>query len=322
MKKVLCIGHTTYDTFLIVDNAEVHCNIDTRKCEVCFGFGNKIPVRRTVYSIGGGAANVSAGLATLGIDVALYTYIGNDPYGEFVKGELKDHNVALNHVKVDNKPTDLATIVSYKEDRTIFTYNHDRDFDYPDDLDTYDMVFVSSIGAKVDVVYEAVKNYKSLKPNNLVVFSPGSKELADGINLVRDFARHCDVFISNVEEGVRVYAPDTERSDHLLVDVLLDFQRQFSPVVVFTDGAKGVYIGEKGLHHHLESIPVKVVEKTGAGDAFASGFIAGNILGLSNIDSAKWGITNSISMIQHYGAHEGLLNRDNLSAEVERFWPN
>ncbi len=160
-----------------------------------------------------------------------------------------------------------------------------------------------------------------MNPKSLVVYSPGSKELLDSIDSVRDFAKHADVFIGNVEEGVNVYSSKLERSDIVLQDLVSELQK-YSPTVVLTDGAKGVYIGETNDFHHIESVPLKVVEKTGAGDAFASGFLAGRLNGNSNIDSAKWGIVNSISMIQSYGAHAGLLNNKDLLTKVKSTRPS
>jgi len=322
MNKVLCIGHTTHDTFLLIERADIYCNVNRKECSVCFGFGDKVPVEKAVYGIGGGAANVSAGLAKLGLAPYLYTYLGNDNHGKFLRKELKKHKISIELVEEDKIPTDSSVIISYDTDRTIFTYNHDRTFGYPKSLDGFDTVFVSSIGGKVSDVYDAVKEYKRLKPRALVAFTPGSKELSDSIDDVRSFVYSADIFIGNIEEGIRVFNSDLERSDVVLQDLLMDFHSKFNVIVVLTDGAKGVYICENGKFHHLESIPMKVIEKTGAGDAFASGFLAGKIGGKTSIESAKWGIANSISMMQRYGAHEGLLSKENILGEVKKYWPN
>jgi len=322
MRKVLSIGHTTYDEFLVIQDAEIHCNIDKNTCSVCFGFGDKVPVKKAVHGIGGGAANVSAGLAKLGIDVSLFTYVGNDQYGKFLKKQLKGHGILLDMVVVDDLPTDFSAIISYDTDRTIFTYNHDRKFGYPKGLDGFDIIFVSSIGKSIKDVYDSITHYKKLKPRSLVIFSPGSKELQDSIDAVRVFSKVADIFIGNIEEGVRVFNPSADRHDVNLNDLLLSFQKELSNVVVLTDGAKGVYIGESSNVHHMESIPTKVVEKTGAGDAFASGFLAGKVNGLSCIEASKWGIVNSISMMKDYGAHSGLLDKKQLLIDVEKYWTN
>ena len=52
---------------------------------------------------------------------------------------------------------------------------------------------------------------------------------------------------------------------------------------------------------------IKVVERTGAGDAFASGFVAGQIAGRSIMDSLKLGLKESESVIRYFGAKNKLL---------------
>ena len=54
---------------------------------------------------------------------------------------------------------------------------------------------------------------------------------------------------------------------------------------------------------------MKVVERTGAGDAFASGFVAGQMFGKSIMESLKLGLEESESVIKHKGAKIGLIKR-------------
>ena len=53
---------------------------------------------------------------------------------------------------------------------------------------------------------------------------------------------------------------------------------------------------------------MKVVERTGAGDAFASGFVAGQIVGMSIDESLELALKESESVLGHFGAKNNLLN--------------
>ena len=76
-----------------------------------------------------------------------------------------------------------------------------------------------------------------------------------------------------------------------------------------TNDKETVYAYDGKKIYSISPHKVKVVEKTGAGDAFASGFVAGQIIGKSIEESLKLGRLESESVIKHYGAKNNLLRR-------------
>ncbi len=58
--------------------------------------------------------------------------------------------------------------------------------------------------------------------------------------------------------------------------------------------------------------------KTGAGDAYASGFLAALIHGKSPVDAMKWGAANAAGVIQKIGAHRGLLKRAGVNRIIKK----
>ena len=64
--------------------------------------------------------------------------------------------------------------------------------------------------------------------------------------------------------------------------------------------------------------PADPVDRTGAGDSFASTFTAAIILGKSPEEALSWGPINSMSVVQKIGAQAGLLPR----AELEELLKN
>ncbi|MFZ2199795.1 MAG: PfkB family carbohydrate kinase, partial [Microgenomates group bacterium] len=58
----------------------------------------------------------------------------------------------------------------------------------------------------------------------------------------------------------------------------------------------------------FEGVKVKqVVDTTGAGDAFASGMVAGVLYGKSYDQAVSWGVKNATSVLKYIGAKRGLL---------------
>ena len=81
--------------------------------------------------------------------------------------------------------------------------------------------------------------------------------------------------------------------------------------VVITDGKNGSSaIDEKGKIYSFGVLPANVVQKTGAGDAYTSGFLAAYTQGKDIEGAMRWGAANAASVIQEIGAQKGLLSYD------------
>ncbi|HBB49860.1 TPA: hypothetical protein DCZ50_03175, partial [Candidatus Nomurabacteria bacterium] len=122
--------------------------------------------------------------------------------------------------------------------------------------------------------------------------------------------RSSEVVICNKEESQRILG--IEESD---IKNLIKGMAGLGPkIVVITDGVKGAYAfnGSKTWFMPPYPDPKPPFERTGAGDAFSSTFIASLALGKSIQDSLRIAPINSMSVVQYVGAREGLLNMDAL----------
>jgi sugar/nucleoside kinase (ribokinase family) len=85
--------------------------------------------------------------------------------------------------------------------------------------------------------------------------------------------------------------------------------------VVITDGDNGSFVqDENNRFYYLGSVKIEVVEKTGAGDAYTSGFLAAVLNGKPVEEAMRWGAQDSASVIQQIGAEAGLLTKTALEA--------
>ncbi len=100
-------------------------------------------------------------------------------------------------------------------------------------------------------------------------------------------------------------------------EILKHVQTLEPKIVVITDGNKGSYaIDENKQHYHTQCCShIKIVERTGAGDAYATGFLAATIHGLSISEAMMWGSHNAASVIGHIGGEEGLLTKEKMEKE-------
>jgi sugar/nucleoside kinase (ribokinase family) len=91
--------------------------------------------------------------------------------------------------------------------------------------------------------------------------------------------------------------------------------------VIITDGKKGVHMLSKGVYYRIRTRKIKVLESTGAGDAFGAGFLAGYIRKNDCEFALKLGLVNAESVLQHMGAKNRLLRWKEALAETVRAPP-
>lgn len=119
-----------------------------------------------------------------------------------------------------------------------------------------------------------------------------------------------EVFIVNVEEAQRILKTTTRE-----ILTLLEMLHEKGPyIVVITDGPKGAYVYTEGQAWYMPIYPdpKPPYERTGAGDAYASTFVAALALGKSIEEAMRWAPINSMSVVQYIGAQKGLLMQHQL----------
>jgi sugar/nucleoside kinase (ribokinase family) len=117
----LAIGDIVIDAFIQLKDAQVHCNVDKKGCELCLRFGDKVPYEKvTVISAVGNSPNAAVSASRLGLSVALMTNIGNDQNGKDCLAVLEKEKIDTTFAKVEkNKTTNYHYVLSYDVDRTI-----------------------------------------------------------------------------------------------------------------------------------------------------------------------------------------------------------
>ncbi|MCH8048485.1 hypothetical protein IIC44_00065, partial [Patescibacteria group bacterium] len=89
-------------------------------------------------------------------------------------------------------------------------------------------------------------------------------------------------------------------------------------IVVITDGPKGSYASDGENAYYLNIFPAPLVERTGAGDSFSTGFISALIYKESIVNAMCWGTVNSASVIGKIGAREGLLKKREIESILKK----
>lgn len=302
---IACIGGAKLDIFLSLHNANNYLHYQKDTNELCIKFGQKIPVDKAEVFLGGNATNVSVGLSRLGLNVGIIAEIGKDEFAQKIINYLKAENVNTSKiVQEENTSSSFSVILSYANDRTIFSQHIKRNHNFNlDDIETK-WIYLTSIGAVWENVYDKTVEYIK-KTGASLVFNPGTLQVSDANNLLNVLAA-THILIVNREEAEQILKT---KDEILMIEDLLKKLKQLGPkIVVITDGKNGSYaINEQREILKQDIIESKAVEITGAGDAYSSGFVAGFIKTNNLQQAMHLGALNSSSCIKIRGAQNGLL---------------
>ena len=311
---MVAVGDITTDAFIRLKDAKTHCSINNETCELCVRFGDKVPYESvTVVPAVGNSANAAVSAARLGLTSGLLTTIGDDENGKTCIAKLKAENVSTSYLHIQkDTPTNYHYVLWYESDRTILVKHQDYTYLFPKDLPEPKYIYLSSLGEHALGLQESVAEYLKVHPDVKLAFQPGTFQMKLGFEKLRDVYARTEILFCNKEEAALITGNASADFKILLAAV-----RTLGPkIAIITDGPKGAYASDGTSHYMVPIYPDRIppVERTGAGDAFASTVVAGLIAGLSLKDALLWGPANSMSVVEHIGAQEGLLTRPELES--------
>lgn len=321
---VITIGSATRDLFLKIDGVELRKHADSpTDMEQCFPLGSKVEVKEIILTTGGGGTNAAVTFGRQGLKTACIGVIGNDMIGEEIIKELEKEGVKPIFQKHDDDYSAFSTIlVNPDGERTILSYKGEgQHFDVakvPLNGLKAGWLYIDSLGGHYDL-FEALVHH-AVENNIKIACNPGGKDLELGLEKLKPLLKHIDIYITNKEEGAQLVGTDHENQDETLNRL-----QEITSIVVLTDAHNGVRVrGED--KEFVASVPDSpIVERTGAGDAFGSGFVAEYIRQLE-ADSQEPGATiakaiqfataNASSVVAQVGAKAGILKKGDFGP-----WP-
>lgn len=314
MFDLISIGDPAIDHFFKIHDAHIGVERDGR--ELCLRFGDKLPVDQYCQSLGGNTANNAVGASRLGLKTTVYLNIGSDLIGKFTLAKLKEENVDSRYVVVnEGMDSNVSALVSFRGERTILTYHQDFKYQLPD-LDRARYIYLSSMGksALENNFFHQVENYIERTGASLG-FNPGTYELSYGIKKFPKLLSLTKLLILNKEETELVLKANGGKTDTWkLLEGLLELGPK---VVIVTDGENGSYGFDGETFYQLGIFPAKVVDMTGAGDAYATGVLAGLFYGKDLGEAMRWGAANGASVVEEIGPQAGLLSYDKMQLRLK-----
>lgn len=309
---IISIGDAVLDTFLRLEDAILIPSKEEHNPMICLPYADKIPIRHFEQKIAGNAANNAIGSSRLGLRAAFYSIVGNDDSGKKIIKGIKKEKVSTKYLQIDRKAeTNYTVVLNYDGERTQLIYRVDRQYILPK-LDKSKWIYYTAVGKNHVKLENQIVEYVK-RTGAKLGFNPGAYQLERGARALSKVLKATSVLFVNKEEGFKLVG----RCE--MKELLRKLQELGPDIVVVTDGSKGAcsYDGEMG--YCMDVFPVKVTEMTGAGDAFATGFIAALHHGKKIEEALLWGTANSTSVISSIGPQEGLLTREGIQQLLEKY---
>ena len=306
----LSLGPARMDAFVkLPDNSVAEkCNIDRKRCVIEIGFGEKISVSGVDFSIGGNAGNNAVGLARLGLNTALIGAMGNGWMDQKAAEILKSEKVDMKYVQMNRDQNGFGVVINYQEEPTILSYYPDALCCFPQDPELVaDWIYLTSMGQGYQDFYKQAVDWAA-SHNTKISFNPGTRQIKDGLNGIGQALSKTYLLFVNREEGNDLLGTDLECGP------LAQKLAQLGPkIVVVTNGQEGAYCFDGQKDYFAPIIEALVIERTGAGDAFASGFMGAIIHNKPVEEALIWGSKNSASVLGFVGPQKGLLTLDKIT---------
>lgn len=318
---VLSIGDVVTDAFIKLLDDRAHTYVNEHGKWLAMPFGQKVPFDHAeVIEAVGNASNAAVSFARLGLSSGLISNVGDDTYGRDIINALHKEKVDSRFVHINpGKISNYHYVLWYKEERTILIKHEEYDYHWPRfrSTDIPRWIYFSSISKNaLDKYHDRVAEWLEENQEVKFAFQPGTFQIEAGVERLTPLYKRTEVLILNREEAVQVSGGDYDD-----VHDLMSRLHQLGPkIVVVTDGPAGAYASDGQDRFKMPPYPdpAPPFERTGAGDAFASTFVAALMKG-SNIEGAlQWGPINSMNVVQHVGAQEGLLTEKELGELLQK----
>ena len=311
----VAIGDLVVDAFIQLskDDADVSQDLDTGRQTLHMPFGQKLPYEEVaVLNAVGNSPNAAVSAHRLGLRSTLVSSLGQDRNGKECLETLRNEGLNTEYVKLhEGKITNYHYVLRYGPERTILI-KHEK---FPYVLPAFPVpprfIYFSSIGEHGVPHHHEIAAYVKANLETKLVFQPGTFQIKLGYTELKDLYEVTEIFFCNKEEAQQLL---NTTEGH--VPTLMRAIRDLGPKLpVITDGPHGAYVldaEDQAWHMPMYPDPADPVDRTGAGDAFASTFTSAIALGLTPAEALAWGPINSMSVVQYIGAQKGLLSRTQL----------
>ena len=318
MYDVITVGSATVDVFAKTHFSELIKIMDPKGETdlIAFPSGSKILIDELEFTVGGGGTNTAVALSRLGHKVGFLGKLGQGTNSDFIHKNLMKEKIDLLCAHGKGNAGYSIILDALDHDRTILAYKGINDElaikDVPfKKLKTKWFYFSAMMGESFHTL-EKIAEFAQ-KNKIKVAFNPSAYLAEKGSRYLRNILSKTELLILNKEEAELLVGKGS-------FDTLLVKLKGLGPkIAVITDGKNNLYaIGDLHIYSAFPP-PVRIVDSTGAGDAFASSFLCGLLKNKNTEFAIKLGIINAQSVVSYYGAKNILLSYKEAMKVMKKF---
>lgn len=316
MYDVITIGTATRDVFIksslfkVLKDPQHLKKIGFKTGEAeCFALGSKIEIEQPVFTTGGGAANAAVTFSRQGLKIGALVKVGADDAGGAIIQNLKEEKIKPIIAGDEKYGTAYSTILlAPGGERTILVYRGASGEFKKNEIPLRKLRapwFYISPGTIPIALMEAVIGHLKSK-GAMIAMNPSKSYLEGGVKRLKTILQKLDAVIVNREEAAYLTGVDYSEARKIFEK----FDEIMPGLAVVTDGPRGAQVSD-GQYLYRAGIfkEKKLIDRTGAGDAFGSGFIAGLIEKKDICFALRLATANATSVVEAVGAEAGILSK-------------
>lgn len=265
------------------------------------------------YLVGGKGSNQAVAVSRVGGNVSLLGKVGNDTFGEKILSYLKEENVDLSHLEIeDSFFTGIASIFKLPKDNCITVISGanelvDQEFvDSVIDVITNGDLLLVQLEIPISTVVYALRIAKEKGVITVLNPAPFNADIKQALDYV-------DYITPNEIEFEELYGSEFD-SEEEFFKAMIDWDMHHTPTLIVTRGGQGVSFVEDGMVVTIPACPVNVVDTTGAGDTF-NGILAMQLAkGIKLKEAIQFASAGASISTEHLGAQTGIPTQEKIKA--------
>jgi len=253
---------------------------------------------------GGSAANTAVGLARLGLKTGFIGKVSDDREGKLLIRDFEKEGVDTKGIVIlrGDRSGVVAGFVDRKGERALYVDPGVNDFLQFEEIDlkyTQNTEFLHLTSFVGEKPFRAQKNLIKTLSNVRISFDPGELYTRKGPASLLPIIKSSSILFLNRNEMKMLTGEEYEKGSKILL-------KKGAGIVAVKLGNKGCHVTDGKESHMVEPYKVKVVDTTGAGDAFCAGFLYGLMEKKDLHECGRLGNFVASKCITKAGAREGL----------------
>lgn len=336
MIDIVTIGSATVDVFVETDDARIVSVSTKDSCNefMAYPYGSKMEIEKFNTEIGGGGLNTAINFANLGFKTSAICKIGNDFPANMIKKTILNKNVICENIICSEEDSTGFSIIltSFEGDRTVLAHRGAnskiklKDINF-NAIKQAKWLYLAPLNGDTNKILDDVAQFAEENNVNMAI-NLGTTSIKMNKEDLRRVLETAEIIIMNKEEAqmlaqkqIRPDSKDIKYSQEFihpdLKEIIINLQKISNKIVLITDGKRGVYASDGEKLYKCPEFPAIVVSTLGAGDAFASTFVAA-IEKFNDVAKAlEYASVNAASIVSHFGAQDGFLTFEEIEKRLQ-----